>query len=197
MAEVFSLDIRDTVIEMLQVNCEKRPCIDDILRKPFILRHIKMNLVKESDLKKRISYYKEKLNFCSKENNKKEIDKENNIDKENINLNKGLINLGDLESNKENMYDINFSKDIFVNNESNNELSSNDKKQNTLINIFINDERNETYKNNKQFIDLNSNIVINKIEKMKKILQKIIGIDEFYILYDKLMVNFNFKFLKF
>lgn len=177
MAEVFSPEIQNLVKEMLQTDCEKRPSINKILEKPFILHYIKINLVKESDLKKRLNFYKEKLNFPKKE-------KENNMHKVN---DSGLINLKEFISEKKDIKE----KEFFDKNESYKE--SIDKKESTFSDLFVNDERTVSSKK-EPFI--NSNSTINQIDKMKNILEKLMGKDEFNIIYNKATVNYFFYFLE-
>ncbi len=110
-AEPFSAEIRKLVLEMLETDCDKRPSINEILQKPFILRYIKLNLIKQMD-----------LNQSTKENSEETIEideyfeREGLIAIENISFQNNCENYKNYKNEEEN---INISKT----NNSNNNIS--------------------------------------------------------------------------
>lgn len=83
MAEPFSAEISQLVLEMLDTDCDKRPNINEILQKPFVLRYIKLNLIKQID-----------LNQSTKENSKETIEVEDYMERE------GLIDIDNITFKK-------------------------------------------------------------------------------------------------
>jgi serine/threonine protein kinase len=152
IADVFSLDIKQLVQEMLDTDCDKRPSINEILQKPFILRYIKLNLIKQMD-----------LNQSTKENTKESIK-----DDDEYLENKGLIDIEDITFKKEENLIIEDSR-----------YKKEESDDNTRKNILDN-EKEET-------LDYNSTFY--KIEKTKKFLEKLMGFDNFVLVYSKITVK--------
>jgi serine/threonine protein kinase len=171
IAEPYSPEIRQLVLEMLDTDCDKRPNINEILQKPYILRYIKLNLIKQMD-----------LNQSTKENSKDLIEMEEDYIKR-----EGFIDIENITFKKDEKLKIEYdhSNEIF--------------KSNSLCNININNKiknnsNHDDYKKLNKGIMINKDIKIDgyftlgKIEKTKKVLEKLIGVENFFEAYKKINV---------
>jgi len=173
MAEPFSQEIRKLVQEMLDTDCEKRPNINEILQKPFIMRYIKMNLIKQMD-----------LNQLRADETKTSIEIDDYLDKE------GLIDIENITFKKEEKIIVEDNRKQFSENRNSAQKYNSDCKD-------IKVEEDEIISKNSESPQIENNLdtnsTIKKIEKTKRILQKLLGFNNFTKVHSRFSVKHFFN----
>lgn len=164
MADVFSAEIRSLVKEMLQTDCDLRPSINEILQKPFILRYIKLNLIKQMHMDSNTNPNGNGTESLS--------DSEEYIDIDNYEEKEGLIKIENISFKKDNA---NCNNSVCNINKITNFKEPFDDQENFKLNRNAKDDlnlskNNKNYKNNENDIekDYNNNYETEKIDINKK-----------------------------
>ena len=191
MQESYSQDIRDLVEEMLSIETSQRPEINTILQKPFMLKYIKLNLIRQ------ISSNENKMsdNFMNhNQQNEQDTQTENNT-RSNSSGNSTL--------------NLKFSSRPKSYSQSSNSLSQKNSNSNTEeINVYKIESENSSKKSTSRLtIDVENNIqpvsnkeynsksrkddksIFSKVEKLKNILEKFLGLENFLEIYFKINVS--------
>lgn len=174
MNENYSKDIRNLAKEMLNIDSNIRPEINDILKKPLLLKHIKLNLLKQ------VTFINNNNKSYTKLKEKKEIkEKEiitNSSDNSSLNLKycyNPILNTPTSFNEEINIYRIESDSSSKI---SSDRITIGHKSNNSKIENAVKNVQEEKS-------------VFSKIEMLKKILEKYFGFDNFIEIYFKVKVS--------
>lgn len=204
----YSEELKSLLKEMLCVDPEKRPDINQILKRPYLVRYIKLNVIRiishnkydinENERKSVRDNYEDNANY--KNVKKDEIIRMNGT-KENktrtSSLNENILNSNHASRSKNesdnfviNIYQV--DPKIYHDNQISDPHSSFKKNNSNLFESFTNThskpENIFIYDDSSKIIEYEKNSTFCKIEKLKKLLEDSLGLDNFLELYSKIYV---------
>ncbi len=182
--EVYSKDLCSLVEEMLNIDTNKRPDLNTILEKPFMLKYIKLNLIRQLSNSKNTRYTPN--NFFSEESFK--------FDKIQIKEDSCNLNLNFISALSPSQISVDSNKVSFTVSDELNvyKIASSSSSKNSSERFSHNKKKSEKNENAVVEQTYDKNSVFTKIEKLKKFLEKFLGLETFLEIYFKINVSYKF-----
>jgi serine/threonine protein kinase len=120
MHDCFTEEMRSLVIEMLNTDCDQRPDLNSILEKKFMLKYIKLNLIRQLTSKNETNKKESEYNLLNKRDLKT---RSNSSDSSQLNLNYNYKSLPESSNASDNHYSNSGSQDNGEKNSNKNDKS--------------------------------------------------------------------------